>query len=68
MPGNESSISGKRLLPGLAVGCLVFAAAMGFGVFFIAQVWTPYLKQKNAEYLRTHRPPEMRQSVITPKN
>ncbi len=55
---NQSYIPGKQLLPRLAVGCLVFAAGMGFGTYFLAQMMTPYLRHKNEEYLRTHRPPD----------
>ncbi|AIE85407.1 hypothetical protein [Fimbriimonas ginsengisoli] len=49
-------ISGKRFVPQLAVGCLLFAAIMGFGTYFLAQLMTPGLKKKNAEYLKTHHP------------
>lgn len=48
---NNSSIPGKRLLPRLAVGCLVFAAIMGFGTFLLGQMMTPYLKKKNDQYM-----------------
>lgn len=45
-------IPGKKLVPRLAVGCLVFAAVMGFGTFFIAQWISPFLKKRNDQYLQ----------------
>jgi hypothetical protein len=57
MPGNESYVEGRRLFPRLVIGCLLFAAVMGFGIYGLGRVLTPYLRHKNDEYLRTHRPP-----------
>jgi hypothetical protein len=54
----DKTISGKRLLPGLVVGCLLFSVIMGFGTYFVAQAVTPYLKKKNSDYLKTHKAPE----------
>lgn len=54
---DQSAVSGKRLIPQLAVGCLLFAALLGFGTYFLGKLTTPYFIKKNEEYLRTHRPP-----------
>lgn len=51
----EPGIPGKRLLPRLAIGCLLFAAIMGFGTYWIANLMTPVLRKRNEEYLRTHQ-------------
>jgi len=45
----EKYVSGKRFLPVLGVGCLLFAAVMGFGTYSCANVMTPWLKKRNAE-------------------
>jgi len=49
---DSTSIAGKKLVPRLAVGCLIFAAVMGFGTFFLAQMMSPYLKKRNDQYLQ----------------
>jgi hypothetical protein len=54
-------IPGKRLIPQLAIGCLLFAAVMGFGTYFVAQLMTPGLKKRNDEYMKTHRPKDIGQ-------
>lgn len=51
-------IPGKRLLPQLAVGCLLFAALMGYGTYALANLATPYLKKRNEEYMKEHRHPK----------
>jgi len=55
----DPGIPGKKLLPQLGIGCLVFGALMGFGTYGIARLWTPYLAKKNAEYLKTHHAPNL---------
>ena len=50
----SSGIPGKRLLPQLGVGCLLFAALMGFGTYYIGQLMIPGAKKANEEYMRTH--------------
>lgn len=55
---DNSSVPGKKLLPRLAVGCLLFAAIMGFGTYLIAKAMTPWLEKRNADYLKTHSAPK----------
>lgn len=52
MPSNDQSVQGKKFLPLLAVGCLVFAAVMGFGTYFVANLFIP----KNREAAPIARP------------
>ena len=35
-------VSGKKLVPALAIGCLLFALFMGFGTWGFAKLTTPY--------------------------
>jgi hypothetical protein len=45
MPGIENEVSGKKLIPQLAIGCLLFAALMGFGTVLFAKMTTPYFEK-----------------------
>jgi hypothetical protein len=56
-------INGKRLILILGVGSVLFAAIMGFGTYFVAQLITPLLQKHPAEkpriqYLKPEKPPE----------
>ena len=44
--------SGKRLVPGLAVGCVVFAIVGLLGTFLLAKLLSPLLPGSRAEYAR----------------
>ena len=43
-PAADPGIPGKKLLPMLAIGCLVFCLVLGFGTFFIAKWTTPFFE------------------------
>lgn len=43
------SVSGKRLVPSLAVGCLVFAIVGVLGTFAVGTALQPYFAKKNSE-------------------
>ncbi|CAN5621044.1 hypothetical protein BH11ARM2_BH11ARM2_35080 [soil metagenome] len=46
MPGMDKGVSGKRFVPALFLGVVVFAAVMGFGTWWLAQSTTPWLKAR----------------------
>lgn len=41
----DEGVSGKRLIPALAVGCLIFAVVMGFGTYLVARIATPFFEK-----------------------
>jgi hypothetical protein len=58
-PNQVPTVSGKALLPRLAVGCLLFAVVMSAGVYAFAQWTTPFfaeLAKKNAPKAQTSQP------------
>jgi hypothetical protein len=44
-PATDPGIPGKKLLPILGAGCLVFCVVLGFGTFFIAKWTTPFFER-----------------------
>jgi hypothetical protein len=46
------TFSGKRLVPQMAVGCVVFALVGLLGTFFVANVLKPYFQRDRAELVR----------------
>ena len=51
-------ISGKKFVPMAAVGCLVFAAVLGFGTYLLGVWTTPLLKKRTEDYLKHNKPPK----------
>ena len=45
MPGLGETVDGKRLVPQLAVGCIVFAIVMGVITVAFAKLTTPYFEK-----------------------
>ena len=45
MPGLGETVEGKRLVPQLAVGCIVFAIVMGVITVAFAKMTTPYFEK-----------------------
>lgn len=45
-------LNGKRLVPQLMVGCVVFALIGLLGTFFVANALQPYFKAKAADLAR----------------
>lgn len=48
----EKSLSGKRLVPQLAVGCVVFALVGLIGTFLIAKAMSPLFHGSREEFAR----------------
>jgi len=46
---NGPTVSGKRFLPMISVGCLVFCVVLGFGTYFLAQWTTPFFEKMAKE-------------------
>jgi hypothetical protein len=46
VPGNRDSIDGKKMLPRLALGCLLFSLIMSAGVYLFAQATSPFFQQQ----------------------
>jgi hypothetical protein len=44
-PANEPGIPGKKLLPLLGLGCLLFCFVLGFGTVFVAKWTTPFFER-----------------------
>jgi uncharacterized membrane protein (DUF485 family) len=45
MPGLGETVDGKRLVPQLAIGCIVFAIVMGVITVMFAKMTTPYFEK-----------------------
>ncbi len=44
-PATDPGIPGKKLLPMLGAGCLLFCLVLGFGTFYLAKWTTPYFER-----------------------
>jgi hypothetical protein len=52
MSPEGTEVSGKKLLPMLTVGCLIFTVVMFAGTFLFAKLTTPYF-EKRAKQMQT---------------
>lgn len=43
---DERTVDGALLVPKLAVGCLAFALAMGFGTYLLGKAVEPYFRHR----------------------